>query len=149
MRIGEICIRDVVCAGRDASVHEAAQLMRSHHVGNVVVVEKSARGQIPVGIVTDRDVVVGVVALGIEASRLTVGDIMGSQLITAAEEQGVFETIEQMQSNGVRRLPVVDRQGLLLGIITVDDLLEFLAMHLSELSRALARERRKEIAARP
>ncbi|MFZ0592351.1 MAG: CBS domain-containing protein [Bryobacteraceae bacterium] len=149
MRIGEICIRDVVYVGRNASVQEAAQLMRSHHVGNVVVVEKSARGQTPVGIVTDRDIVVGVVALGIEASRLTAGDIMGSQLVTALEDQGVFETIEQMQSNGIRRLPVVDRQGLLLGIITVDDLLEFLGMHLSELSRALARERKKEIAARP
>ncbi|MGA8595799.1 MAG: CBS domain-containing protein [Bryobacteraceae bacterium] len=149
MRIGEICIRDVVYVGPNASVQEAAQLMRSHHVGNVVVVEKSARGQTPVGIVTDRDIVVGVVALGIEASRLTAGDIMGSQLVTALEDQGVFETIEQMQSNGIRRLPVVDRQGLLLGIITVDDLFEFLGMHLSELSRALARERKKEIAARP
>jgi CBS domain-containing protein len=123
--------------------------MRSHHVGNVVVVESGTRERTPVGIVTDRDITVGVVAAGIEGSRLTIGDLMGSQLITASEDQGVFEAVEQMQRNGIRRLPVVDRQGLLAGIITVDDLLELLAMQMTELSRAIARERRKEIEARP
>lgn len=149
MRVGEICIRDVVCANRNTSVQEAARLMRSHHVGNVVVVESGARGRTPVGIVTDRDIAVGIVAAAVDASQLTVEDIMGGPLITASGDQGLFETVEHMQCNGIRRLPVVDRQGLLVGIVTVDDLLEFLAMHLSELSRAIARERRKEIEARP
>jgi CBS domain-containing protein len=149
MRIGEICIRDVVCADRNTPVQEAAQLMRSHHVGNVVVVDNRAGGRIPVGIVTDRDIAVGVVAPGFDAPQLTVEDIMGPELVTASEAQGAFETAEQMARSGVRRLPVVDQQGLLVGIITVDDLLEFLTMHLSELSKAIARERRKEIEARP
>lgn len=149
MRIGEICIRDVVCAGRSTSVQDAARLMRSHHVGNVVVVDNRAGDRIPVGIVTDRDITVGVVASGADALQLTVEDIMGPELITAPENQGAFETVEQMARSGVRRLPVVDRHGLLVGIVTVDDLVEFLTMHLSELSRAIARERRKEIEARP
>ena len=149
MRVGEICIRDVVCADRDTPVQEAARLMRSHHVGNVLVVENGARGRTPVGIVTDRDIAVGVVAVGVAASGLTVGELMGGDLITIPEDQGIFETAEQMQRHGIRRLPVVDRQGLLVGMITVDDLLDFLTMHLSELSRAIARERRKEIEARP
>lgn len=149
MRIGDICIRDVVCADRSTPVQDAARLMRSHHVGNVVVVDNRAGGQIPVGIVTDRDIVVGVVAFGTDVPQLTVEDIMGPELITASEDQGAFETVEQMARGGVRRLPVVDRRGLLVGIVTVDDMVEFLTMHLSELSKAITRERRKEIEARP
>lgn len=148
MRIGQICIRDVACAGKGTSIKEAAQRMRSHHVGNVVVIANDGRGRIPIGIVTDRDITVGVVALGIDPSEITVEDIMADQLITASEEQGVFETAEQMQRGGVRRLPVVDKGGALVGIVTLDDLFEFLTMHLSELSRAVARERRREIEAR-
>lgn len=123
MRIGQICIRDVACAGRTTSIKEAAQRMRSHHVGNVV-------------------------ALGIDPSEITVEDILADQLITASEDQGVFETAEQMQRGGVRRLPVVDKEGALVGIVSLDDLLEFLTMQLSELSRAVACERRREIETR-
>lgn len=148
MRIGQICIRDVACADKSTSVKDAALLMRSHHVGNVVVIENGRNGRIPVGLVTDRDVTVGVVALGIDPSQFTVEDIMATQLITADEDQGVFETAEQMQRGGVRRLPVVDKGGALVGIVTLDDLLEFLTMHLSALSRAVARERRNEIEVR-
>lgn len=148
MRIGEICIRDVVCADRNISVLEAARLMRSHHVGNVVVVRTDAKGRTPVGIVTDRDIAVGVVAAGVEASELAVGDITPDQVITIPEDQDVFETVEQMRRHGVRRLPVVDQRDLLVGIITLDDLQEFLAMQLSELSKAVAYERRKEIETR-
>jgi CBS domain-containing protein len=149
MQIGEVCIRDVVYAGRNTSVQEAAQLMRSHHVGTVVVVDRGPKGAIPVGIVTDRDIVLEILAPQLDASPLTVGDIMGPELITAPEDQDVFETVQQMQQHGVRRLPVVDRHGVLLGITTVDDLIELLAMHLSTLAKVITRERKREIEARP
>jgi CBS domain-containing protein len=149
VQIGEICIRDVVSATRDTPVLEAARLMRSRHVGDVVVVETGKRGPVPIGIVTDRDIVVGIIAPRIDVAQLTLGDIMGRDLITIPETQDVFETLEHMQRHGVRRLPVTDRAGVLLGIVSIDDLLELLAMQVSDLSRIITRERRKEIEARP
>jgi CBS domain-containing protein len=149
VQIGEICIRDVVSATRDTPVLEAARLMRSRHVGDVVVVETGKRGPVPIGIVTDRDIVVGIIAPRIDVAQLTLGDIMGRDLITIPETQDVFETLEHMQRHGVRRLPVADRAGVLLGIVSIDDLLELLAMQVSDLSRIITRERRKEIEARP
>lgn len=149
MQIGEICIRDVVNATRDTPVLEAARLMRSRHVGDVVVVENSKRGPVPVGIVTDRDIVVEIIAPSIDVARLTLGDIMVRELITVPETQDVFETVEQMRRHGVRRLPVTDKQGVLLGIVSIDDLVQLLAMQASELSRIITRERSKEIEARP
>ena len=149
MTIGEICVRDVVTATRDTPVLEAARLMRSRHVGDIVVVESGKRGPVPIGIVTDRDIVVGIIAPGIEVARLTLGDIMSRDLVTIPDTQHVFETLEQMQRHGVRRLPVVDREGVLFGIISVDDLMQLLAIQLSELARITTRERRQEIEARP
>jgi CBS domain-containing protein len=149
VQIGEICIRDVVNASRDTPVLEAAQLMRSRHVGDVVVVENGKRGPIPIGIVTDRDIVVEIIAPRIDVARLTLGDIMARELITVPETQDVFETVEQMRRHGVRRLPVTDKQGVLLGIVSIDDLVQLLAMQASELSRIITRERSKEIEARP
>jgi CBS domain-containing protein len=149
MTIGEICVRDVVSVARDTPLLEAARLMRSRHVGDIVVVESGKRGPVPIGIVTDRDIVVGIIAPGIEVARLTLGDIMSRDLLTIPDTQHVFETLEQMQRHGVRRLPVVDREGVLFGIISVDDLMQLLAIQLSELARITTRERRQEIEARP
>lgn len=149
MRAGDICIREVVCAERDLSIQGAAQLMRTRHVGDLVIIERTPQGARPIGIVTDRDLVVEVLAENIDSRRLTVGDIVVDELITAPEDQSVFDTVEQMQRYGIRRLPVIDKQGCLLGIITADDLFELLMMELAELSKGLARERRQELARRP
>lgn len=149
MRLGEICNRNVVCADRGTGLQEAAQTMRTRHVGALVVVDQSTKGPLPVGIVTDRDLVVEVFAGDIDSTRLTVEDIMVSPLIFGTEDQDVFDTVEQVQHNGIRRLPVVDRQGCLMGIITADDLLEVLAIQASQLSKVVQRERRQEIQERP
>ena len=148
MRIGEICIRDVVHVERSTSIVESARLMRTHHVGNVVVIDSDARGLVPVGIVTDRDIVVQVVAVGLDPARLSVGDLMAGDLVTASEEQGIFETIEQMQHSGIRRLPVTDKSRHLMGIVSVDDLLAMLSIQLSSLSKVPVHERKLELAAR-
>jgi CBS domain-containing protein len=122
--------------------------MRTHHVGDVVVVTNTARGRVPVGIVTDRDLAIEILAENIDPNRLTVGDVMTPDLVTAPEDQTVFDTIQQMQHHGIRRLPIVDRQGCLAGIVTVDDLSEFLTMQLGDLTKAVASERRREACAR-
>ena len=144
MAIGELCNREVVIAQRGTSVLEASRLMRQYHVGDLVVVDETDGKRVPVGIITDRDVVLEVVSMELDASVLTAGDIMGVELATIRENDGVFETIRYMRTKGVRRLPVVNSQGALIGIVTLDDLLELLAEEMSELSQLISRERRQE-----
>jgi CBS domain-containing protein len=145
MAIGEICNREVVFARRDNTVKEAAQLMREYHVGDLVVVDQSDGRQVPSGILTDRDIVVGVVAKGLEPDALRVGDVMGAELVLARETDGVSETIELMRSKGVRRVPIVDARGGLVGIVTADDILDLLAEEMTALAKMISREQRREV----
>lgn len=149
MSIGEICTRETVFTTRDTTVATAARLMRHHHVGTLVVVEEMNGGRrVPVGIVTDRDVVVEVMATGLDPNAITVGDIMGQELVTARESEGVLETMQIMRYKGVRRLPIVDKDGQLVGIVSFDDLLEVLAEQFGELAKIVAREQARETSGR-
>lgn len=144
MSIGEICNREVVIAERSSSIAEMARLMREHHVGDVVVVETQEGLRRPVGIVTDRDIVVEVIAPGLSPDALTAGDLAGIEVATVKEGEGVFDTLSYMRGKGVRRMPVVNGEGMLVGIVTLDDLLELLAEEMVELARLTAAERRHE-----
>ena len=148
MPVGEICNREVVTAERSMVVTEAARLMRAHHVGDLVVVEAQQGGNSPVGIVTDRDIVVEVVAAGVNPEALNVSDIMGPDLATVHENEGLFEAMRYMRDKGVRRMPVVDGSGGLVGILTLDDLLELLAEEMTEMAKLVSHERQREAAAR-
>ncbi len=144
MPISEICNREVVIVPRSSSIQEAAQLMRQHHVGDLVVVEKRDGMQVPVGVVTDRDLVLEVMAPEVKQTAVTVGDILAPQLISVRDSAGVFESIQYMRAKGVRRLPVVDSDGALVGILTMDDVLELLAEELSELVKMVKLEQKIE-----
>ena len=144
MGVGEICKRSVVVTPAKTSVQEASRLMRENHVGSLVVVEETARGARPVGIVTDRDVVIEVVAAGVAPAPLTVGEIMGPDLVTAHEADEAWDTIQLMRRRGVRRMPVVGDDGLLVGIVTVDDLIDLIAEQLDGLARVIAAEQTRE-----
>jgi CBS domain-containing protein len=144
MSIGEICTRDVVIAPASTTVESAAELMRRHHVGDLIVVEERGDLRIPLGIVTDRDIVVEVVAAGLDPKTLTVGDIMGPELVTGREEDGILDTLQIMRTRGVRRLPILAEDGSLLGIVTVDDLIEVFAEELTDLARVISRGRARE-----
>lgn len=147
--IGELCNREVVVAAPSTTVTAAAKLMRRHHVGSIVVVDDvDGVSRMPVGILTDRDIVMEVCATELDPSLITVGDIMSHELVTTGENEGVLETMEIMRYKGVRRLPVVGDNGQLTGIISVDDLLDVLAEELGELTKVLAREQAREAAAR-
>lgn len=148
MAIGEICNREVVIVQRDTTIQEAAKLMRSHHVGALVVVKEVAGKRQPVGLVTDRDLVIEVLAPELDASVITVGDIMLPKPVTVPETTGVFEAIQFMRDKAVRRLPVVDGLGALIGIVALDDLLSLLADELSELSTLVTREQKREMDSR-
>jgi len=148
MAIGEICNREVVIVQRDTTIQEAAKLMRSHHAGALVVVKEVAGKRHPVGLVTDRDLVIEVLAPELDASVITVGDIMLPKPVTVPETTGVFEAIQFMRDKAVRRLPVVDGLGALIGIVALDDLLSLLADELSELSTLVTREQKREMDSR-
>jgi predicted transcriptional regulator len=148
MSVGEICSREVVVVEKGVSVVVAAQLMRTHHVGDLVVVEERDGRKVPVGIVTDRDIVVEVVAAGVNPEALKVGDIMGPEIATVRESEGLFEALRYMRDKGVRRMPVVDGAGGLVGILTLDDLLGLLAEEMTELAKLVSRERQREAVAR-
>jgi CBS domain-containing protein len=141
---GQICNREVVYAKRDTTVAAAAKLMRHYHVGSLVVVDEVNGGRVPVGLVTDRDIVIEITAMDLDPAVITLGDIMDPNLVTARESEGILETIEIMRYRGVRRLPVVTADGRLAGIVTLDDLIEILAEELNELARIVAREQARE-----
>lgn len=139
MTIGTICNREVITVQRDATVLHAAVLMRQHHVGDVVVIENRKNKTVPIGIVTDRDIVVELVATELDCKVITVGDIIITKLIVVKDSAGVFEAIQLMANKGVRRLPVVDDDGGLVGIITLDDLLLLLSKELATLTKLAAK----------
>lgn len=144
MFAGEYCNRDVVIAESSASLRSAIQLMRDHHVGDVLVVEKVAGHNTPVGILTDRDIVVEVLAQDVDIDSVTVGDVMSDQLVTVTEDTGLAETLDMMRAHGIRRLPVIDRTGSLQGIISIDDFLELLAEQVQKLAILVKTEQRHE-----
>ena len=144
MTISEFCNREVVFTKRDTSIPQAARLMRDHHVGNLVIVEKEAGVRRPVGIVTDRDIVVEVLAKDVPLDSVTVGDIMSHDLLLGEEEDGLWTTIQRMRSRGIRRIPVVNAEGGLEGILTVDDIFELLSEELAMLVRLIAHEQERE-----
>lgn len=150
MSVGEICNREVVTIDRSASVQEAAVLMRNLHVGSLVVVDaQSDLPTKPIGIVTDRDLVIEVMAKSVPEQALCIGDIIAPELLTARESDGVWETILRMRAMGVRRLPVLDGDGRLTGMLTLDDLLRFIADEMSDLARLIQREQLREQNTRP
>ncbi|WP_296947045.1 CBS domain-containing protein [uncultured Massilia sp.] len=144
MQVGTLCTIDTVCCGRDTSVQGAASLMRVHHVVDVVVVDDPEGARRPVGIVTDRDIVVSVVALGLDPLGLQAGDVMSDDLLVADEHDEVDATIERMRLRGIRRVPVVGAGGRLAGIVSADDLLGWLAEEMEALARISPHQRQHE-----
>jgi CBS domain-containing protein len=148
MSISEFCRHEVVSATRETTVTEAAALMRKHHIGDVIIVERRGDKQIPVGIVTDRDIVVEVVAAGVDPNVLKLGDLKLGALATIEEGASYAQTVSKMAVEGVRRMPVVKADGTLAGIITLDDMLWQLAGPLAALAGLSGRGRQFETATR-
>lgn len=144
MPIGEFCNREVVFATRKTSITEAAQLMRQYHVGDLVVIDVIEGKRVPVGMVTDRDIVVEVIAKSLPLEEFTVGDIMSPQLISVQEKEDLVETIRLMRAHGIRRIPVINQANGLEGIISADDLLDLLAQEITELAKVAPREQARE-----
>lgn len=140
MSVGEYCNRDVVVVEKAESVREVISLMHDHHVGDAVVVERNADVPVPVGMLTDRDIVMEILAKDIELHSVAVGDVMSVDLITVEEDTKLLDALKLMRKKGIRRLPVVNQQGGLEGILTVDDILELLAEQLNDIAALISHE---------
>lgn len=151
MKAGDICSRNVVTVREFDDLTAAARLMRQRHIGYLVVIEPKLdeRSVMPVGVITDRDIVVGVVARETDPRSLRVGDVMTRQPVLAREDGSVAAALRQMREIGARRVPVVDRGGALVGVLSLDDVLDSLAEELTEVASSIRRELKVEAALRP
>jgi CBS domain-containing protein len=144
LNAGEICNREVVVGYRDMTLPEAARLMRECHVGSLVIVVDRLTERIPVGILTDRDFTVAVLAKDLDPRGLDVAEVMSADPFTVSEEDSVTDVLRLMRERGVRRLPVLTHSGALAGIVTIDDILDIVAEQLGEVVHAIKRERARE-----
>lgn len=135
MYAGTVGTRKVETCTANATILQVAELMRSEHVGDLVVVEYRSGEPVPVGIVTDRDLVVQVLAKKEDPNTLTASDVMSRKLVIAYEGEQLEIAMERMRGSGIRRVPLVDSAGVLVGIVTLDDIIERLASTLADISR--------------
>ena len=148
MFAGEYCNRDVVIIGKDDSIVKAAKLMREHHVGDVIVVEIRNGERTPIGILTDRDIVVSVIAEEVNLNDILISDIFTYKLITANENSDLMSTIKRMRINGIRRIPIVNQAGGLVGILSIDDILDVITEQLMDIDQIIVTGQNKEKEAR-
>ena len=132
--LGKICTKPVVTASAQMTVDQAARAMRSKNVGALVVVNAGR----PVGMLTDRDIVVEVVARGMDPAEVRVGDVMVKKPVTIRQDLGIFDAARIFAKTGVRRLPVVTASGVLVGVITMDDVVMLLGNEMGHMAGALS-----------
>lgn len=149
MRVSEYCNREVVVLEQEASVTEAARIMREYHVGDVIVIRSQQGKRIPVGILTDRDIALEIVARSADPEVVSAGDAMSYELVTVNEDDDLMHAIEIMRDKGIRRLPVVDLDEALVGILTVDDVLDLFSEVFIDIVHLVDRQRRREAKTRP
>jgi len=150
LNAGDICTRIVTIAYPSMAVNEAARLMRTHHVGSLVVVEELTPDErVVVGMLTDRDIAMGVVAADRDSHSLRVGDLMSKDVLTAREQDSVLDLLAGMRRKGVRRIPVTGPRGTLIGIVALDDLLEVVAQEMQAVATAVGTSQKHERTALP
>ncbi len=148
MQLNSFCMLDVECCSPRATVLDAAHIMRRKHTGDLVVVDDDERKPSPLGIITDRDIVVEVLAKGLDPATTTVGSVIRTPVVVAEGTEDSSQVLERMRAHGVRRIPVVGAGGKLIGIVTVDDLLKRLAADATLLTEVISQEQNHEARAR-
>lgn len=133
MNVGDICNRVVATIDANQTAQEAAELMRKLRVGTLVVTE--ADGELaPVGILTDRDLTVDVMADGLDPNEVLVADVMTANPLVAEEEEDVSDALDAMRNEGVRRVPVLNQDRALVGILALDDVMHLLARDMERMA---------------
>lgn len=143
MRVGDICTKNAVTVTASTRVRSAAETMRDEHVGDVVVTKDDKR--LPIGILTDRDIVLALASRGDDAlGDVPVGEIMTKAVIVASEHDEIDEVLSNMKANGVRRVPVIDRRDDVIGVLAYDDLVAYYSKQLATLSKVVGAEIARE-----
>jgi CBS domain-containing protein len=148
MNVGELCKRDVVVVRSSDELATAAEKMRDEHIGYLIVVDDGA-GRDPIGVLTDRDIVVAVVARRVDPRSLKVEDVMTRNPVVVKEADSVQAALQAMRTIGVRRVPVVSLRGHLTGVLALDDVIDSLADELGTIAATVHNERRFECSLRP
>lgn len=143
MAIQSICQTDVVTIPRKCTLKEVSQLMQRRHVGCVIVTELHDNKLFPAGIITDRDIAL-TVGFSEKPQELIVDNIMHSQPITSKRSEGIFETVLKMNEYGIKRLPVINEDGSLFGIVCSDDLLNLFGEEILALGKVTESQIQKE-----
>lgn len=144
MLLKDICSPDVAYCSADTHVLAAARIMREKHVGDLVIINASDGDQTPLGMVTDRDIVVEVLGKELDPRSVKVRDIMRAPVVIAGDSEDAAQALARMKSHGVRRIPVLGEQRKLVGIITLDDLVRRLAAEAKALAEVIEKEQGNE-----
>ncbi|MGE3975521.1 MAG: CBS domain-containing protein [Bdellovibrionales bacterium] len=142
MPISDLCSQKLISVERTATLQHAARLMKKYHVGGVVVVESNGKNK-PVGILTDRDIVLGVVAENLPHTTL-VEDVMSKNVVQVTKSEGISSVIDKMEREGVRRIIVTDDAGNAFGLVSSDDVLQLIAQEMNGLDRLVQRQVQNE-----
>jgi CBS domain-containing protein len=148
MLLDSFCMLDVACCSPRTTVLEAAYIMRQKHTGDLVVIDDDKLKPTPLGIITDRDIVVEVLGKGLDPTVTTVGSVIRTPVVIAQGSEDSTAVMERMRAHGVRRIPVVGTGGKLVGIITVDDMLKHLSSEANLLADVVSRQQSHEERAR-
>ena len=149
MAVNAVCNHNVATVEREEEIVSAAVKMRESHVGDLIVVEHRGGHAVPVGILTDRDIVVGIVAKRADPNALTVGDVMSDTLLTVHQDNGIEFALREMRRAGVRRAPVIGDDRELIGVLSIDDVIDHLAVELGHIAEIVRLEQRTETSTRP
>lgn len=144
MKVGDYCKRGAVTVGAAADVVTVCKVMREEHVGFLVVVDESNPLRAPLGVITDRDIVMQVCAKEVDPRAVTAADVMTRQPLTAREDDDFNELLQGMRIAGIRRVPVVSASGALVGVIALDDALDVITGLVCDLCGAVRNEVRQE-----
>ncbi len=136
MSLGNLCRREVVVVNQGTPIKEAVKFMEEKNIGSVIVVGSGK----PLGIATDRDILLRVVNKGLDPEKSSVDDVMTREIVTLKEGMGLFEALEQVKGKGIRRFPIVDASGNLKGIMTLDDIIYLLGKEMADVASIIERE---------
>ena len=143
MKVGTLCTRETVIITPHDTLSKAASLMKNYDIGSLIVVDEARDKNKPLAIVTDRDIVLKAVACE-KNSDIPLSTILSDQLVTAHEDELLFDTLEKMKYVGIRRMVVVDDDGFLVGLLSMDDIIDFLSDEMETISGLFSRSRKLE-----
>jgi predicted transcriptional regulator len=144
MKVSDICKRGVIAVDNTKDITAAAELMRQHHVGFLIVYRLGDQMRRPIGVLTDRDIVIEVVAKKVDPASVTVEDLMTRQPLVANEYEELGDVLQAMRNAGIRRVPVVDTRGALTGVVAIDDAFDVITTFMCDITGSVKNEQRQE-----